>query len=102
MKDLDEQAFTTIKERLSRDKQEVARYEELGEHLTEYLSTMEEDDEWKRVSDADCLEFLLKAIPERLEEVNAALKGKLLSEEAQSYEVIKANQKKQEVQERID
>ena len=55
---------------------------------------MEEDDEWKKVSDSDCLEFLLKAIPERLEEVNSALKSKLLSEEAQSYEVIKANQKK--------
>ena len=72
----------------------MARYEELGEHLNDYLSTMEEDDEWKKVSDSDCLEFLLKAIPERLEEVNSALKSKLLSEEAQSYEVIKANQKK--------
>ena len=66
----------------------------MGEHLNDYLSTMEEDDEWKKVSDSDCLEFLLKAIPERLEEVNSALKSKLLSEEAQSYEVIKANQKK--------
>ena len=49
--------------------------------MTEYLSTMEEDEEWKRVSDADCLTFLLKAIPSRLEEINASLKGKLLANE---------------------
>ena len=88
-----------IKEQISKDKQELARYEELGEHLGDYLSTMEDNDEWKNVSDADCFEFLLKVIPERLEEINTQLKDKLLSGEEQSYEVIKANEKKQRVQE---
>ena len=54
--------------------------------MTDYLSTMEED-EWKQVSDADCFTFLLKKIPSRLEEINGTLKSKLLANEEQSYEV---------------
>lgn len=63
---------------------------------------MEDNDEWKRVSDADCFEFLLRAIPDRLQQINTQLKDKLLSPEEQSIEVVKASEKKQKVQEEID
>ena len=71
----------------------MARYEELGNDLEEYLTTME-GEEWQQVSDADCLTYLLKAIPERLEEINGTLKTKLLENEEESYEVRQANEKK--------
>ena len=87
---------------MGKDKQDLRRYEELGENLDDYLSTMEDNEEWKRVSDADCMDFLLKQIPERLEHINTQLKTKLLSAEEQSYEVIQANAKKQKVQEQIN
>ena len=61
--------------------------------MTDYLTTMEED-EWKQVSDADCFTFLLKKIPSRLEEINGTLKSKLLANEEQSYEVNQASKKK--------
>lgn len=71
LKALDEAAFAHINTEVGKEKQDLKRYEELGENLDEYLSTMEDNDEWKRVSDADCMDFLLKAIPERLEHVNS-------------------------------
>ena len=55
----------------------MAKYD-LGNDVDEYLSTMEEDDEWKKVSDADCMAFLLNKLPENLKLINDNLKGTLL------------------------
>ena len=48
---------------------------------------MEEDDEWKKVSDADCMAFLLTKLPENLKHINDSLKGTLLQAEDESNEV---------------
>ena len=99
---MDDAAFGPIQTEVAKDKQDLRRYEELGGDLDEYLSTMEDNEEWKRVSDADCMDFLLKSIPERLEHVNTQLKTKLLTADEQSYEIIQANAKKQKVLEQIN
>ena len=52
----------------------MAKYD-LGNDVDEYLSTMEEDDEWKKVSDSDCMAFLLNKLPENLKFINESLKA---------------------------
>lgn len=63
---------------------------------------MEENDEWKQAfSDADCMEHLLKSIPERVDQINEQLQNKLIGEEEQSKDLINAKQKKQLAEARV-
>jgi len=62
---------------VQREKNVLAKYD-LGNDVEDYLSTMEEDDEWKKVSDSDCMAFLLTKLPENLKHINDSLKGTLL------------------------
>ena len=62
---------------MQREKNVLAKYD-LGNDVEDYLSTMEEDDEWKKVSDSDCMAFLLTKLPENFKHINDSLKGTLL------------------------
>ena len=53
----------------------------LGREIEEYLETMEDDEEWKRVSDGENVTFILKKLPENIEFIHAKLTQTLMAAE---------------------
>jgi len=64
--ELDERLFADISEGVSQRKEQLKMFS-LGKQLEEYLETLEDDAEWKRVSDSENVQFLLSKLPENLD-----------------------------------
>ena len=56
----------------------------LGREIEEYLETMEDDEEWKRVSDSENVQFILNKLPENIEFIHSKLTETLLAAEDQN------------------
>ena len=77
---------------------------DLGRDLAAYLDTMETemDKLGDRISDSDCMIFLLKTLPEHFVEINENLTKTLLAVEDDDYDIIEAKQGKNAVAKEID
>jgi len=72
---------------------------DLGRDLTSYLETMETemDNLGDRISDSDCMTFLLKTLPEHFVEINENLTQTLLAVEDDDFDIFEAKQNKNAV-----
>lgn len=78
--ELSERLFKDIEEGVCRRKEQLFTFS-LGRQIEEYLETMEDDAEWKRVSDSENVKFLLDHIPNNLNYINEKLTNTLLAAE---------------------
>lgn len=80
MTELSERLFKVIGKGVCQRKEQLFTFS-LGKEIEEYLETMEDDAEWKRVSDSENVKFLLDHIPNNLNYINEQLTNTLLAAE---------------------
>ncbi len=100
LEDLDGKMFSNINAGTKKSKNDLKVYS-LGIEFKDYLGGMEESEEWAKITDSEQTEFLLSQLPNHVGTIADRLTKTLLNKDELNQDLVKAQEMKKEVEDKI-